>query len=193
MKCNWRLEKERGMTGLKEIPRQELWRCMKEKWVSEKHVRLLKDLYEGAYTKVRIAVGLTDSFPMTVGLHQGSSLSPYLFNLFMGVLTESKGGALWQMLFADDIVLIEENKEMFKEKLECWRRAIEKERLKNRHEKVNGFVDTEPFTELELGEAVGRMKIRKAPGIDGVMPETVRLAALRYPQVLRVLMREKER
>ncbi|XP_072389277.1 uncharacterized protein [Diabrotica undecimpunctata] len=38
-------------------------------------------------------------------------------------------GAPWSTLFADDIMLVEENKEIL-EKLECWRRAIEEGELK---------------------------------------------------------------
>ena len=38
-------------------------------------------------TTVRTVVGETNSFPITVGLHQGSALSPYLFALVMNELT----------------------------------------------------------------------------------------------------------
>ncbi|XP_072375967.1 uncharacterized protein [Diabrotica undecimpunctata] len=68
--------------------KQELWRCMREKWVPEKYVRLLKDMYEGAYTKIRTAVGWTENFPVTVSVHKCSSLSLYLFNLAIDVLPE---------------------------------------------------------------------------------------------------------
>ena len=39
-----------------------------------------------ARTKVKSSVGLTNTITVRVGLHPGSSLSPYLFDLVMGVL-----------------------------------------------------------------------------------------------------------
>ena len=58
-----RVEKHRGImvyTDLEKacdrVPRQEVWRCMKEKGVSEKYVRILQDMYEGAITQVKSSV-----------------------------------------------------------------------------------------------------------------------------------------
>ena len=61
------------------VPHQEVWRCMREK----KYVMIVQDMYEGARTRVNNSVELTDKIPVGVGLHQGSSLSPYLFALWM--------------------------------------------------------------------------------------------------------------
>ena len=44
-------------------------------------------MYSGAMTTVRTVVGQTNNFPITVGLHQGSAISPYLFALVMDELT----------------------------------------------------------------------------------------------------------
>ena len=41
------------------VPRQEVWRCLREKGVPEKYVRLVQDMYEGVYTQVRSAAGVT--------------------------------------------------------------------------------------------------------------------------------------
>ena len=49
---------------------------------------LIQDMYRGCKTKVRSAAGESDSFNVDVGLHQGSTLSPYLFLILMDVLTE---------------------------------------------------------------------------------------------------------
>ena len=53
------------------VPRQEVWRCLREKGVSEKYVRIMKDMYAEATTEVRSPVGTTKKFKVKVGLHQG--------------------------------------------------------------------------------------------------------------------------
>ena len=68
-------------------------------------------MYSGAMTTVRTVVGKTNSFPITVGLHQGSALCPYLFALVMDELTRHmQDDVPWCMLFVDDIVLVAETK-----------------------------------------------------------------------------------
>ena len=68
------------------VPRQEAWRCMREKGVPEKYLSIVQDMYEGTRTRIKSSVGLTDKITVSVGLHQGSSLSPYLFAMIMDVL-----------------------------------------------------------------------------------------------------------
>ena len=58
------------------VPRQEVWRCLREQGVPEKYVRLVKDTYEDARTQVKTSIGLTGKITVRVGLHQGSPLSP---------------------------------------------------------------------------------------------------------------------
>lgn len=119
------------------IPRQELWRCMREKEVPEKYVRLVQDMYVGAKTRVRSSVGETDSLPVGVGLHQGSSVSPCLFNLIMDVLARGiKDEPPWCMLFADDVRLCSTRREDVERKLERWRSVLEDRGLKISREKT---------------------------------------------------------
>ena len=69
--------------------------------------------------------------PVGVGLHQGSSLSPYLFAMIMDVLARGiKDTSPWCMLYADDIVLCGTRSEVVEKKLEEWRRAMEDRGLK---------------------------------------------------------------
>ena len=42
------------------VPRQEVWRCTREKGVPEKYVMIIQDMYEGVRTRVKRSVGLTD-------------------------------------------------------------------------------------------------------------------------------------
>ena len=41
------------------VPRQEVWRCLREQGVPEKYVRLVKDTYEDARTQVKTSIGVT--------------------------------------------------------------------------------------------------------------------------------------
>ena len=70
------------------VPREEIWRTMRERLVPEKYVMLVQDMYTGCRTKVRTVAGESSKFNVEVGLHQGSALSPYLFLILMDVLTE---------------------------------------------------------------------------------------------------------
>lgn len=126
------------------VPRQEVWRCMREKKIPEKYIRLVQDMYEGARTQVRSCVGVTIWFPVKVGLHQGSALSPYLFALIMDILSEGvKDQAPWCMLFADDIVLCSTNGHELERKAENWRRALEDRGLKISRKKTEYLTSCE--------------------------------------------------
>ena len=60
---------------------------------------------------MRTPRGETKDFPIGIGLHQRSALSPYLFNLVLNVLIRDIQKIVPNcMPFADDIFLIEESK-----------------------------------------------------------------------------------
>ena len=70
-------------------------------------------------------------------VHQGSVLSPLLFNIAMDCLTEEVGlETPWNMMFVDNVVLCTETKEEIEEQLESWRRALEYRGLKVNREKT---------------------------------------------------------
>ena len=56
--------------------------------MAEKYVRLVQDMYKESETVVRCAVETIESFKVKVGLHQGSTLSPFLFAMIMDRLTD---------------------------------------------------------------------------------------------------------
>ena len=59
---------------------------------------------------------------MTIYLHQILALSPYLFALVMDELTKNiPDDVSWCMLFADNIVIINETRKVINFKLNRWR------------------------------------------------------------------------
>lgn len=79
-------------------------------------------MYEGVLTSVHIDGGKTYDFPIIIGLRQDLTLIPYLFTLILDVLTKHiQELAPICMLFAYDIVFLEEFKEDFHERLKTWR------------------------------------------------------------------------
>jgi hypothetical protein len=122
--------------------RNELWRIVKEYGVSSKLCRLLKALYADTQAAVRVEGELTDWFEVKTGLRQGCPLSPVLFNVFFDrvvrkALTGLDHGVciqyrlpdgrvhlgddvrgtvrLFDLLYADDLVLVCERPEAMKE------------------------------------------------------------------------------
>ena len=129
------------------VQREELWYYMRKSEMEEKYVRLVQNMYKESETVVRCAVRITESFKVKVGLHQESALSPFLFAVIMDRLTdEVRREPPWTMLLADNIVICEETREEVKQRLECWRYALERRgmkvsRLKTEYLCVNGGND----------------------------------------------------
>jgi hypothetical protein len=104
------------------VPRNAMWWALQKYKVSSKYISLIKDIYDNIVTSVRISDGDTNDFLINIGLHQGSALSPYLFALIMDKVTRDiQGGIPWCMLFADDVILVDESMTEVDQKLELWR------------------------------------------------------------------------
>jgi hypothetical protein len=54
---------------------------------STKYITLIKDMYDNVVTSVQISDRYTNDSSINIGLHQGSTLSPYLFDLVMDEVT----------------------------------------------------------------------------------------------------------
>jgi len=91
------------------VPRDDLWKCLEDRCVPAVYTIAIKDMYDGAKTRVRKVGGESRHFIVEVRLHQGSALSSFLIALVMDKLTRHIHGELpWWMLLSHDIVLIDE-------------------------------------------------------------------------------------
>ena len=79
---------------------------------------MIKAMYEDVSTKVRMNGRESRAFNFKVGVHQGSVLSPLLFIIVLEALSrEFREGLPMELLYADDLVLIAETKELLLEKV----------------------------------------------------------------------------
>ena len=82
--------------------------------INGKMYNILKSMYQGSYSRVKCKGVLTEPISIKQGVHQGSVLSPLLFNIFINdigdnllldgapILHESR---ISHLLYADDLVL----------------------------------------------------------------------------------------
>ena len=119
------------------VPRSVVWKVLKERGVAGAYMRVVKDMYDGVTTKIKTRIGVSDSFEVKVGVHQGSALSPYLFILVLDHLLKGEVKDVpWCMLFADDMVLIAEDAQEIERMLEQVRKALEDKGLKINRDKT---------------------------------------------------------
>ena len=76
-----------------------------------------------------------------MGMHQGSVLSPFLFAVIVDVVTEfAREGALSELLYADDIVLVSETIGRLRNMFFKLREEFESKALKVNHWKIKVIV-----------------------------------------------------
>ena len=113
------------------VPRQSIEWALRRQLVPEWLVRAVMALYNNSSSQVRFAGALSDKFPISVGVHQGSALSPLLFKLVMEETTKHcRRGDPWELLYADDLVLTADSKQRVEEIFNEWRSAMELRGLK---------------------------------------------------------------
>ena len=113
------------------VPTKVLEWTMKKRGIPEAMVRAVMSLYEGAKTRVRVGLELSEEFEEKVGVHQGHVLLPLVFAIVVDVVTESvRNGLMYKMLYADDLVLMSETMEGLREKFWKWKEAFESKGLK---------------------------------------------------------------
>ena len=92
-----------------------------DKWL----INVIKSMYEGATTAVKFKEGESAEFEVKVGVHQGSVLSP-LFFIIVTLPEEFREGLPWEVLYADDLVLMAASQDELMEKIKQWKNGLEK-------------------------------------------------------------------
>ena len=64
------------------------WKILKEMWIPDHFICLLRNLYAGQEATVRTRHGTTDCFQIGKGVHQGCILSPCLYSLYAKYICE---------------------------------------------------------------------------------------------------------
>jgi len=108
------------------VPREVLWWTLMKKRVPIKYIDIIRDIYDGVVANVRTYGGITSDFSITIWLHQGSALSPFLFAIVIDELSRAIQDEIpWCMLFTDDNVLVHETRAEVNAKLELYRKTLE--------------------------------------------------------------------
>ncbi|GJX62682.1 putative pre-mRNA-processing factor 6-like [Tanacetum coccineum] len=119
------------------VPRELIWKTLRDKGTLMKYIKVIQDMYEGARTYVWTPSGNSEYFPMDVGLHQGSAINPYLFALILDELSRGIQESIpWCLIFADDIVLVSDTPDGLNGRLEQWREMLENKGLRVTKEKT---------------------------------------------------------
>ena len=123
------------------VPRKVLWWALRKVGVPEWIVRVVQIMYQSARSKVKVNNSYSDVFNVQVGVHQGSVLSPLLFVIVLEALSrEFRTGCPWELLYADDLVIIADTIEDLLSKLGSWKTNLESKRSKSEHGKDQNYV-----------------------------------------------------
>jgi len=115
------------------VPREVVRCAMHKLGVEEWLVLAVISMYTNAKTVIRTVYGSSNCFEVMVGMHQGTALSRLLFVIFMKALSREFRVALpWELLYADDLVVIAETEDNLIKRFNEW-----KDNMENRGMRVN--------------------------------------------------------
>ena len=94
--------------------------------MEESIVCVIKSMYDDSTTAVKLKNGVSGRIEVKVGVHQGSVLIPLLFIIVLEALTRKcRKGLPYELLFADDLILMAESKDLLLARLSLWKVCME--------------------------------------------------------------------
>ena len=84
---------------------------------------MVEAMYENTKARVVVGSGMSNEFQVNIGLRQGSAISPLLFIIVMELISRKISTtyyALRKIMYADDLVVVAENREELQGALEEW-------------------------------------------------------------------------
>ncbi|KAL6728321.1 hypothetical protein Aduo_010102 [Ancylostoma duodenale] len=107
--------------ALHRVPHEVIWYALRWHGVPEELIEWVKILYTDPMSRVQAAAGTSAEFPISVGVHQGSALSPLLFIVVMDAVTRDLQRPMpWTLLYADDVMLASEQTEDLERQTQVW-------------------------------------------------------------------------
>ena len=98
-----------------------------EEWA----VCVIQGMYKDVKSHVRVKGQYSEEFGVGVGVHQESVLSPLLFILVLGALSRQfRTGVPWQLLYAEDLVIMADSLEECIARLKVWKEGMERKGLR---------------------------------------------------------------
>lgn len=120
-----------------------IWHSLRDHQVPESLIDIVKILYEDHETELRMPFHTTESFPIKIGVHQGSALAPLLFITVMDTITKDLQKPIpWTMLYADDVILADTSREGLEKQVHQWKDQLEEFGLKLNMGKI-GYLSTD--------------------------------------------------
>ena len=137
------------------------WKILQQMRIPDHLICLLRNLYAGQETTVRMGHGTTDWFQLGEGVHHGCILPPCLFNLYAEYIMKNAGleeaqagikiagGNINNLRYADDTTLLAESEEELKSLLMNVKEESEKVGLKLNIQKTK-IMPYDPITSWQI-------------------------------------------
>jgi len=125
---------------LREVIRWAMCQLGVEEWL----LSAVMSMYTGAKTVVRTVYGHSSGFEVKVSMHEGSALSPLLFVIVMESISREFRVALpWELLYADDLVVIAKTEEDLINRLNEWKNNVENRGMRENMNKTKVMISGE--------------------------------------------------
>ena len=113
------------------VPRTVVRWALRKVGVEEWLINTIMCMYDNCKSAVSVNGTVGEPFGVKVGVHQGSVLSPLLFIIVMEALSrEFRTSLPWELLYADDLVLMSDSIEGLEKKFSDWKKGMENKGLR---------------------------------------------------------------